>query len=229
MNKRTLIAVPAHEMIHARFAESLMNLDKPAGTGFAMITNTLIYTARNLIAYEAVKAGFDQVLWLDSDMIIPSDALIRLSDDMNDGRELVSALYFTRKDPFVPCIHSDITWEVKSDGWVNTSGDIYKEYPRDQVFEIAGCGFGCVMTSTGLLKRMIDKYGAPFFPLMGMGEDTAFCFRVKQDNIKMFCDARVKAGHIGSKVYDENGYILSEMARRQYEKAKNKIRPVKPE
>lgn len=225
MNKKTLIAVPAHEMIHARFAESLMNLEKPAGTGFAMITNTLIYTARNLIAYEAVKAGFDQVLWLDSDMIIPSDALIRLSDDMTDGRELVSALYFTRKDPFVPCIHSDITWEIKSDGWVNTSGDIYKDYPRDQVFEIAGCGFGCVMTSAALLKKMIDKYGAPFYPLMGMGEDTSFCFRAGKDGVKMYCDSRVKVGHIGSKVFDEDYYQLGKIAAETYERNKKNMWP----
>ena len=216
-------------MVYARFMESLMNMEKPAGTGFAMVTNTLIDTARNLIAAEAVKAGFDQVLWIDSDMVIPADALIRLSEDMNDGRELVSALYFTRKEPSIPCIHSDITWEIKDDGWVNTSGDIYKNYLRDQLFEIAGCGFGCVMTSTGLLKRMIDKYGAPFSPLMGMGEDTSFCFRVRKENIKMFCDSRVKCGHIGQKVFNEDGYILSEIARNRYEKIKSQELPRKPE
>lgn len=205
---KTLIAVPSHEMVHARFTESLMNLDKPAGTGFAMITNTLIYTSRNLIAQEAVKAGFDRVLWIDSDMIFPPDTLIRLSADLDEGRDLVSALCFTRRETSVPCIHSDLTWEVKPDGWVNTNAEIYFDYPRDTIFEVAGCGFGCVMTSAALLKKMIDKYGAPFYPLMGMGEDTSFCFRARQDGVKMYCDSRVKIGHIGSKVYDEMNYIL---------------------
>ena len=174
MSKKTLIAVPSHEMVHARFTEALMNLEKPAGTGFAMVTNTLIYTARNLIAQNAVNAGFDQVLWIDSDMVFPSDTLIRLSADIDEGRDIVSALCFTRRENSVPCIQSDLTWEVKPDGWVNTNADIYLDYPRDQVFEVAGCGFGCVMTSAALLKKMIDKYGAPFYPLMGMGEDTTF-------------------------------------------------------
>ena len=223
MSKKTLIAVPAHEMVHARFAEALMNLDKPAGTGFAMITNTLIYTARNLIAQNAVNAGFDQVLWIDSDMIFPSDTLIRLSADIDEGRDIVSALCFTRRENSVPCIQSDLTWEVKPDGWVNTNADIYLDYPRDQVFEVAGCGFGCVMTSAALLKKMIDKYGAPFYPLMGMGEDTTFCFRARQDGEKIYCDSRIKIGHIGSKVFNEEYYQLGRIAAATYERNKNNM------
>ena len=83
-------------MVHAEFTRSLMNLEKPAGTGFAEITNTLIYTSRNLIAQEALKAGFDRVFWVDSDMVFPSDTLIRLAADLDDGLDLVSALCFTR-------------------------------------------------------------------------------------------------------------------------------------
>lgn len=202
-----MIAVPSHDMVHAEFTRSLMNLEKPAGTGFAEITNTLIYTSRNLIAQEALKAGFDRVFWVDSDMVFPSDTLIRLAADLDDGLDLVSALCFTRREPSVPCIHSDLTWEVKPDGWVNTTAQIYYDYPKDELFEIAGCGFGCVMTSADLLRRMIEKYGAPFYPLMGMGEDTTFCLRAHQDGEKMYCDSRIKIGHIGTKVFDENNYI----------------------
>ena len=205
--KTTLIAVPSHDMVHAEFTRSLMNLEKPAGTGFAEITNTLIYTSRNLIAQEALKAGFDRVFWVDSDMVFPDDTLIRLAADLDEGLDLVSALCFTRREPSVPCIQSDLTWEVKPDGWVNTTADIFYDYPVDELFEIAGCGFGCVMTSADLLRRMIEKYGAPFYPLMGMGEDTTFCFRAKQEGVKMYCDSRIKIGHIGTKVFDENNYI----------------------
>ena len=225
MNKKTLIAVPCHDMVHAEFTRALMNLDKPAGTGFAMITNTLIYTSRNLIAQEAVKAGFDRVLWIDSDMIFPSDTLIRLSADLDEGRDLVSALCFTRRETSFPCIQSDLTWEVKQNGWVETNAYIYQDYPRDQVFEVAGCGFGCVMTSAALLKKMIDKYGAPFYPLMGMGEDTTFCFRARQDGVKMYCDSRIKIGHIGLKVFDEDYYQLGRIAAATYERNKKNMWP----
>ena len=204
---KVLIAVPCLDYVSADFTRCLMELQKPAGTGFAMVTNTLVYTSRTIIAQNAINAGFDRVLWIDSDMVFPDDILIKLSADMDEGRDLVSALCFTRREPSVPCIQSDLTWEVKPDGWVETNAYVYMDYPRDQVFEIAGCGFGCVMTSIDLLKRMVEDYGAPFYPLMGMGEDTTFCFRAGKAGIKMYCDSRVKVGHIGKKVFDENDYF----------------------
>ena len=80
------------------------------------------------------------------------------------------------------------------------------------------------MTSTVLLANMIDRFGAPFFPLMGMGEDMTFCFRARQAGFKLYCDSRVKIGHIGQKIYDEDSYILQKLALEQYEKAKRSVK-----
>lgn len=209
MNK-TLIAIPSHDYVHADFTRCLMQLDRPEDAGFTMITNTLIYTARNMIAQKAIQLGFDRVMWFDADMTFEHDTLTRLSADMDQGLELVTGLYFTRKEPIVPTLHKEIRWRIKEDGWVDGGATLYKNYPKDQVFEIAGCGFGCVMTSVSLLKRMVEKYGSPFYPLMGMGEDSTFCFRATQDGHKLYCDSRVKCGHIGQKEYNEDFYIEQE-------------------
>jgi hypothetical protein len=48
---------------------------------------------------------------------------------------------------------------------------------------------------------------------MGMGEDTTFCFRVKQDGGKIWCDSRIKAGHIGNYVFEEKDYRRGEDGR----------------
>ena len=204
---RYLIAVPSHDYVHAEFQRSLMELDKPEGTCFAQITNTLIYTARNTIAQNAVSNGFDRVLWLDADMVFDGDTMNRLAADMDQGLEFVSALYFSRKEPVFPTIHKEVHWRVRDDGWVDAGAELYHDYPKDQVFEVAACGFGCCMTSVALLKKMCDKYGSPFYPLMGMGEDTTFCFRARQDGEKVYCDSRIKAGHIGQHIFTEKDYI----------------------
>ena len=203
---KTLIAVPCHDYVHADFTRSLMEMDKPEGTGYAQITNTLIYTARNVIAQKAVQAGFDRVLWLDADMVFPSDIIQRLGEDMDRGLDMVTGLYFTRKEPIIPTLHKEIHWKIRDDGWVDGGATLYRDYPREQLFEVAGCGFGCVMTSARILKRMLEKFGSPFYPLMGMGEDSTFCFRATEDGFKIFCDSRIKCGHIGQKVYDELVY-----------------------
>lgn len=204
-----LIAVPSHDMVHAKFTRSLMELDKPHDTAFTMIINTLIYTARNTIAQNAVKYGFDRVMWFDSDMTFPPDTMLRLAEDMDQGIDFVSGLYVSRNEPIRPIIHKEVNWRVKDDGWIDSSAELYWDYPKDSLFEIAACGFGCCMTSVSLLKRMCDKYGSPFYPLMGMGEDTTFCFRAKQDGGKIYCDSRIKCGHVGEYVYEEKDYLNS--------------------
>lgn len=206
---KTLIAVPSHDYMHSLTSKCLMELDKPGQIGLAMITNTLIYTARNLIAQKAIEAGFDRVLWIDADMVFTPDLLTRLSQSMDEtGYDFITGLYFTRQEPVKPCLHKELHWRVKEDGWIDTGATCYYDYPKDQVFEIACCGFGCVMTSVPLLKRMVDKYGTPFYPLMGMGEDTTFCFRATESGEKLYCDSRIKAGHIGQKIYDEDFYMI---------------------
>ena len=203
MNK-TLIAVPCHTMVHSKFTRCLMELDRPEGTGYAQIEGTLVYTARTLIANKAVEMGFDRVLWIDSDMTFPSDTLIRLSRDMDEhDLDMVCGIYFTRSVPIMPSIHNKLHWEVKPDGWVDTDCRCFIDYPENSLFEIACCGFGCVMTSVKLLKAMNDKYGSPFYPLMGMGEDTTFCWRATQNGFRIFCDSSVKVGHIGEYEFNE--------------------------
>ena len=204
---RTLIAVPSHDYMHAETNRCLMTLDKPEGTSFVQVTNTLIYNARNLIAQKAIEHGFDRVMWFDADMVFEPDTLLKLSADMDQGMDLVTGLYFTRLEPIKPVIHKELHWEVKPNGIVDSGAILYWDYPQDSVFEIACCGFGCVLTSIELLKKMVDKYGTPFYPLMGMGEDTTFCFRAAREGVKMYCDSRVKAGHIGQKIYTEDDYI----------------------
>ena len=66
------------------------------------------------------------------------------------------------------------------------------DYPRDSMFEIEGAGFGCVMHSVDLAKRIMAKHGAPFSPILGFGEDLSFCKRAKDVGATLWCDSRVK-------------------------------------
>ena len=120
---KTLIAVPCLDMVHADFMECMMQLDRPEGTGYAQIKNTLVYFARNMIAQNAVKMGFDYVMWFDSDITFPADTIERLIQDM-DGRDYVSGLYVMRNGTNKPVIYSDIQYKV--DGETVTTGDFLR-------------------------------------------------------------------------------------------------------
>ena len=203
---KTLIAVPCLDMVHTSFVRSFLGMAKTEDCHYTFIQNSLIYNARNIIAQNAIKGGFDRVLWLDSDITFPPDALVRLSEDMDNGIDYVSGLYFMRTTPTQPVIYSQVWWNVGADGWVDTGRTAFDEYPQDDIFQIAGSGFGCVLTSVELLKKVVEQYGSPFTPLMGIGEDLAFCWRVAQMGMKMYCDSRIKCGHIGQVEFTERMY-----------------------
>ena len=184
--------------------QSMIALEKPEDTSFTVVKNTLISVARNTIARNAIEAGFDRVAWFDSDMNIPRDALLKLTADMDQGLEMVTGLYFTRKAPVKPVIYSTLYWEQKEDG-IDAGAGNYFDYPEGLI-EIAGCGFGCCITSVDLLRRVWEQQGTPFAEMQGFGEDLSFCERVIRIGGKMYADTTVKCGHIGVQEYNEQMY-----------------------
>lgn len=205
--KKTLIAIPCFDMVDTDFFESFVNLEKPEYCSYTLVKNTLIYIARNTIASNAIEAGFERILWLDSDMTFPPDMIDRMSRTMDENNlEFLTGLYFTRRPPVIkPNAFKTLWWEQKSDTEIDAGADHLWTY-TEGLNEIQGCGFGCVMTDTDLIKRVGDKFGSPFTPIDGMGEDLSFCWRVNQLGVPMFCDTRIKCGHIGQMNYNEDYY-----------------------
>ena len=104
---KTMILIPCMDMVHARFMRSLLLLDKVGDVSYAMHYGSLIYDSRNQLLQAAKEAGVDRILWFDSDMDIPMDAMRMLSDDLDNGYEIVSGIYWKRKEPYTPTIFSD--------------------------------------------------------------------------------------------------------------------------
>ena len=199
---KTLIAVPCGDQIEANFAECLLNLRPVGEVEVKLLKGTLVYDARNQLMEWALKAGgYDYVLWLDSDMTFAPDLLERLMEDIQ-GRQIVTGLCFGRRPPFSPCIYKSVRVEQEGVGFMPYT-DNYFDYPRDQLFEVEGCGFACVLMRMDVLETM-SVYGIPFFPLAGLGEDLAFCWRARKIDIRIHCDSRLKIGHIMRLSVDED-------------------------
>ena len=206
---KTLIAIPCMDTVPVTFAESLLNLQKPQQTAVCFKASSLIYDARNLLALTAIENNFDRVLWLDSDMDVPINTLTRLSEDMDAyGWNMVTGVYFKRRFPAEPVIFENISEPTLVNGIPERHIDTYKSYPRNSLFQIAGCGFGCVMTSVPLLKRVWDKYKNAFLPFPWAGEDISFCHRVNLLGETIFCDSTIRCGHVGQYVYQEKDFVI---------------------
>ena len=208
---KTLIAVPCFDMVHADFMESLVNLQKPPETSWTMVKNTLIHDARNIIAANAIEAGFDRVMWFDSDMTFKPDTLIELTKVMDAmGVDMVSGLYFTRRPPKIkPVAYKESWYKVRKDGSVDTGAVNFTDYPDNAITAVDAVGFGCCLTTCGILKRVGERFGAPFDMIPTMGEDMSFCWRAKQIGAKIVLDTGVKCGHIGTVQITEETYKAS--------------------
>ena len=202
---KTLIAIPCMDTIPVGFMQSILYLNKPEGTSVCFNPNSLVYDSRNVLSITAINEGYDRVLWVDSDMLFPSDTLVRLSADMDKlGAEMVTGLYFTRKYPVTPVLYRVLDEPVLlPDGQVHKQIHEYTDYPADTTFPVRGCGFGCCMTSVKLLKEVWDNFGPAFAPYPWGGEDISFCHRVNLLGYDIYCDSSISLGHIGQFVYSE--------------------------
>lgn len=195
-----LVAVPCMDMLQTPFVCSLLAMPLFQNTEITFGANSLIYDTRNQLAEKAINAGIDRILWLDSDMTFKPDLAQRLAARMDEGCEYVSGLYMTRKRPIKPTIFRTLTAEPPK-------AESYDDYPKDQLFEIAGSGFGGVMMTTDLIKHVGDVFGLPFSPILGLGEDLSFCLRAAALGHKMYCDSSVKMGHIAFMDITEDTFL----------------------
>ena len=200
---KILIGVPAMETVTTDFCQSLVSMRHPE-ISYAFAKSSLIYDARNQIVLMALENNFDMVLWIDSDMKFPPDTLIRMMKHFEDGKDYVSALAFTRKQPIRTVAYKELD-VIKDEGTPQTYAKEVKEY-GDEMMEIAGSGFGCVMTSVKMLKDVAEKFGPPFYPRMGFGEDLTFCWLAKNAGYKMWLDPTIKVGHMGFYEFNEETY-----------------------
>lgn len=201
---KTLIVVPTLGDINAGTANSLLTMEKPAGSQVRCMQGEQIYQIRNEAVNEAIKGEFERVLWIGRDIIFPPDLLPRLSEDMDKTKsDFVAGLCYSHF--FGPDIYSSIT--VRRDGpWVNAAAIRNHEPPKSRIFEVKGTGFGCVLTSVPLLKRIKDRTGEPFTPMQGLTGELAFCWRVNQAGEKMYCDPAIRLGKIGTVECNETMY-----------------------
>lgn len=206
---RILIAVPCMDSVPSQFAQSLATLNKVEECVVAFQMGSLIYNSRNYLATAAVKMEADYILWLDSDMVFPSDTLERLWKDRDKG-DIITGIYYRRVEPYKPVLYSRLDIDDNGCKWENCE-DI-----KDEIFEVEGCGFGCVLTPTNVFVDVVNRFGNMFSPINGVGEDLSFCWRAKQCGYNIVADPGIPLGHVGHYVVDRKFYDA-------YNSAKEKI------
>lgn len=201
-DKKILIAVPCMNQVPAEFAYSLANLQKIGQCATLFKIGTLIYVARDELAKAALACDAEYVLWLDSDMEFSPDLLKRMMQTYEENDvDILSGLYFRRMEPYTPTIFEHLNLDDENVEWRD-----FSHIPA-KPFEIAGCGFGCVLMRTDIFPEIVREFDAMFTPVKGLGEDLAFCWRARKLGYKIMCDPRITLGHIGYNIVTKDFFL----------------------
>ena len=191
----TFIAVPCMDMVPATFCQSITTLQRVGNCRIAFQMGSLVYTSRNSLAAQALEQEADYILWLDSDMVFNPDLLERMIETAkNLDADFLTGVYYRRVEPYTPVLFEKL--ELREEGgseWTH-----FNQFPEDAPFKVGGCGFGCVLMSTGVVMDVSNKFnGRLFHPLDGLGEDLSFCWRARQCGYEIYADPSIPLGHMG--------------------------------
>lgn len=213
--RKILIAVPCMDQLPAQFAHSLATLtsygieDTKISVWFNL--GSLIYTSRNEIAKRALLDEADLVMWFDSDMVFNPDTLQRLLKIIDAGADMVTGIYYRRTPPFTPTIFKTMEIDEVERKAVFTQFD---EIP-DEPFEVAACGFGCVLMRSEMFVSVFAKFGNWFSPIGDIGEDIAFCWRARQCGYQIIADPSIGLGHVAHTIITKEFFETYQLTQEQ--------------
>lgn len=230
LHAKIAIALPTHDYAPMGFSFDLACLVRDTGSaihdmirtaeeagrecqisfGIEMSAGTYVHSARQELIEDLLGKGVTHILWLDTDMRFPSDALVRL---MNHDLPMVGINYAKRKVP------SDFV-AIKCVGWGPDDRSeklITHEYSTG-LEEVEAIGFGMVLMQTSALANMPDPKKEPWFWFKWMedkqqqaGEDVWFCKLFRDSGQRIFVDHDLskECGHIGQFTYKLDHVLLT--------------------
>jgi hypothetical protein len=166
---------------------------------------TAIDVARNQIASDALADGFDELMWIDSDIGFDPDAVEQLRSHQ---LPFVCGLYAKKGRREFACMFRPETEKVQFG-------------PQGGLLEVQYVGFGFVLVRREVfetIQRQLklptcnERFSTrrpivPFFqPLVipdgsshwYLGEDYAFCHRATESGFSIWADSSIRLFHVGS-------------------------------
>ena len=190
---KTLIAIPTSREIDIQCAASIIGMERDGRIGVFCPQSYSIGDSRNLIVQHALEIGYDYIMWVDSDMILPKNTLKKL---MSHDKDIVSGVYAYK-------ILGGENAVAKR--FVKDKVDTYEDIPlkeireSEKLMEVDGIGFGCVLTKVDIFRNIRKPW---FKYSTKMGEDIYFCRKAQAKGYKIFLDTSILCGHVGNVNYN---------------------------
>ena len=197
MVMKILIAVPTFENITPDTFKSIYELNRGNfETEFTFIRGYDCAKARNKIAEEALNRKTDYVLMVDSDIILPKNALTNLIEGLPE----VCFGYCVRHKSSKKTAHTETAINKPGDSNTNpffTNELIEKRNNGIFRLPVRSAGAACALIQT----KVFEKLEYPWFDYISyknktfLSEDYYFCKKCRDAQIPLCVDTRVACGH----------------------------------
>jgi len=193
---KVALCIPARDTVHTVFARSLANITSyltkhKIDYSLHFVLGTVIANSRTQLVNEALEENADYILWLDSDMHIPSTILKKL---LTHNKDIVACTYSTRYKPYDTVAFLDF------------NNPPARLDAKNGLHEVLAVGMGCMLVKTSVYKNLpkpwfnhayneeLDDFS---------GEDIWFCKLAKEHGYKTYidCDTSQLVAHIGTKAF----------------------------
>ena len=203
---KVLVAVPTYENIYPDTFKSIHALDPGEHeVEFDFFRGYDVANARNQIAQATIDRGFDFVLMVDNDEILPEDAIINLMEDEDSEPTPGMAVGYCLSRPGGAENTSGRTTAFKFGGKNYVVEDAYTGQELQNLrsresykVQIRGSGLGCALIHRSVFERM----SYPWFKWVlynnktQLSEDLFFCEKFREIAVPIFVDTRVACGHV---------------------------------
>uniref|UniRef100_A0A7V3JAA2 Glycosyltransferase family 2 protein n=1 Tax=candidate division CPR3 bacterium TaxID=2268181 RepID=A0A7V3JAA2_UNCC3 len=106
----------------------------------------LVHDAYNLIVKSAVEGGFEWLLTIEDDVIVPQDLFVRIRKYVDGGQyPVVSGLYFTKSNPSEPQIYR------------GRGNGPFRKWKMGELVWCDGVAMGCLLVHMSLLRLMWEE------------------------------------------------------------------------
>ena len=201
---RHVVQVPIARFVEIDCDHCLRGLEKLGVRVDRSKGSSAIDIARNIRASDAIRDGFDSILFIDSDMLFdPTDAITLL----RSPEPVIAGAYAAKKlgNGQLNVCFEDESQPIRFGPWAKAP------YPVKKV------GAGFLRIKTAVLRQMVtdlklpycrmaDRFAWPFFqPVViqedgenrYLGEDYSFCWRCHQIGVTPKVDTSFRVYHIG--------------------------------
>lgn len=204
---RVAICIPCQSQVAAEFAYDLARLTTATAVQRPDIElrlflhqGSILLNQRQDLVKRALESEATHILWLDSDMRFPKDALVRL---LAHTEPIVAANYPTRKHPIRPVAVSKVAGQREP---------VYTPADASGLVEVEHVGMGVMLVDSDVYRQLAQPWFAFWYNEKAeshVGEDVYFCFCAREAGLKILVDQDVskQVKHVGTIEYDASDAI----------------------